>query len=77
MFPSVSNAIEASGQVLFLREGALMAQHFDDATRTLVGAPYTLYDGVQYDATVWHGNFSASQNGVLVFQPGSGKTGKT
>jgi len=73
-----SNAVYAAsgsggGFLLFGREGALMAQPFDPGARQFTGDPFpvgervgTVFDGT---AAVSRRNVSASDNGVLVFDP--------
>jgi Tol biopolymer transport system component len=56
------------GYLLFVQDGALMAQRFDTANRRLVGEPTRIADGVLYLRTVGNGSFSASENGVLAYQ---------
>ena len=70
-----SNAAYASGHVLFLRDGTLMAQPFDAARLELGGAAFPIAEQVQFDAGYTHAVFSASQNGVLAFQSGSARMG--
>src|SRR5215469_714795 len=70
LFTSPSNAIYASGHLLYVRDNTLMAQPFDGSSGQLQGDPVPLNDDVQVDGTVWRGTFSASDNGALVYQPG-------
>ncbi|HEV2021970.1 MAG TPA: protein kinase, partial [Terriglobales bacterium] len=67
---SVANAAFADGHLLFLRENTLMAQPFNPENGTLTGSPTPVVEGVLYDSGVWRGVFSASQNGVLAYEPG-------
>ncbi len=57
------------GRVLFLREGTLMAQSFDDKRLELAGeaAPVAEHVG----STNQYGNFSAAANGSLAYRTGS------
>jgi serine/threonine protein kinase/Tol biopolymer transport system component len=73
-----SNAVYApsgsgGGFLLFGREGALMSQPFDPIARQLTGEPYPVSEsvGIVFDGTaaVSRRNVSASDNGVLVFDP--------
>jgi Tol biopolymer transport system component len=66
-----SNALYVSGYLLFVRQNALMAQHFDPSTGELKGEATVLNDDVQVDNSVWRGTFTASENGTMVYQPGS------
>jgi len=61
----------ASGQLLFVREGTLMAQPFDPARRALYGEAVPVAEGVNLIAGATAlANFSASDNGILVYQSG-------
>jgi eukaryotic-like serine/threonine-protein kinase len=66
-----SNALYASGYLLFVRQSDLMAQRFDPARLALQGDPVRLADNVLNDAGIWRGVFSASSNGVLICARGS------
>jgi len=66
-----SNALYASGYLLFVRQNALMAQPFDPSTGELKGQATVLNDDVQVDSSVWRGTFTASDHGTMVYQPGS------
>jgi eukaryotic-like serine/threonine-protein kinase len=65
-----SNAIYASGYLLYVRQNALVAQPFDPSSGELKGQATVLNDDVQVDSSVWRGTFSTSENGTLVYQPG-------
>ncbi len=69
-----SNAIYASGHLLYVREQALVAQAFDPDRLALRGEPVTIAPGVLTDERFSRGVFSASGNGVLVYQTGKGHT---
>lgn len=61
------------GKLLFMRNGALMAQPFDTNRLQLVGEPVTLAESVgTYNTRAF---FSASNNGALVYRTGSGSAG--
>jgi Tol biopolymer transport system component len=68
-----SSAVYAGGFLLFVRGDQLMAQAFDPANGTLSGDPQGVAKGVISDATTWHTDASAADNGLLVF--GSGGSG--
>jgi serine/threonine protein kinase/Tol biopolymer transport system component len=70
---SQSNALYASGFLLFSRGDQLMAQAFDPASGKLSGDPQNVAKGVMNDTTTWHMDVSAADNGLLVF--GSGGSG--
>jgi serine/threonine protein kinase/Tol biopolymer transport system component len=73
LFRSQTNAVYASGFVLFGRGDQLMAQPFNPSTGTLSGEPQNVAKGVMNDASTWHMDASASNDGLLVF--GSGASG--
>jgi Tol biopolymer transport system component/tRNA A-37 threonylcarbamoyl transferase component Bud32 len=75
LFQSRSNVAYASGHLLYMREGVLVAQSFDPRVGRLRGGPVPVSEGVQYEGGYFRGNFSASENGLLVF--GSGDFGPT
>ena len=75
LLPDYSNAVYAAGAndkgyLLFGREGALMAQPFDSASRQLIGEPFlvTAQVGVTLGTifNLRHRIFAVSDNGVLV-----------
>ena len=68
-----SSAVYADGFLLFSRGDQLMTQPFDPANGTLSGEAQAVAKGVISDATTWHTDVSAADNGVLVF--GSGGSG--
>ncbi|PYQ35283.1 MAG: hypothetical protein DMF55_07720 [Acidobacteria bacterium] len=69
-----SNVVYASGHLLYVREGALVAQEFDPERLTVKGEPVTLVPDVLMDERFSRGVFSVSSNGVLVYQTGKGQT---
>jgi Tol biopolymer transport system component len=73
LLPSQSNAVYSGGFLLFIRGGQLMARPFDPAKGTLNGEAQSLASGVMEDASTWHMDATASNNGLLVF--GNGETG--
>jgi Tol biopolymer transport system component len=72
LFRSLSNAIYASGFVLFARGSQLMVQRLDPASGKLSGDAQVLANGVANDLSTWHMDASASGAGLLVM--GSGGT---
>lgn len=71
-----SNAVYVpSGWLLYWRDGNLLAQRFDVRRLELLGQPVAVAEGVEYDPVVWRAVFSASENGVLVYQAGPEKPG--
>jgi eukaryotic-like serine/threonine-protein kinase len=69
-----SNAVYAAGHLLYVREGALVAQEFDVEGLSMKGEPVTLVPDVLMDERFSRGVFSVSQNGILVYQSGKGET---
>ncbi|HXH91131.1 MAG TPA: protein kinase [Thermoanaerobaculia bacterium] len=59
------------GYLLFVRAGSLMAQPFDPKTLSLAGEPRVLAEQVVTNDDNHHFEFSASQNGRLVYRSGS------
>jgi serine/threonine protein kinase/Tol biopolymer transport system component len=60
-----------SGQVLFVRQGTLMAQPFDAHRLELSGEPVPIAE--QVGSYLDYGFFSASNNGVLVYRSDAGQ----
>ena len=71
LLAAASNAVPVSGRLLFIREGNLMAQPFDTTSAKLMGDAVPIADDILYISGARLGVFSASRNGVLVFQGGS------
>ncbi|HEV8610310.1 MAG TPA: protein kinase [Thermoanaerobaculia bacterium] len=69
-----SNVAYASGHLLYVREGALVAQEFDLDRLAVKGEPVTLVPDVLMDERFSRGVFSTSSNGVLAYQTGKGQT---
>ena len=61
------NVVFASGSLLFIRARTLFAQPFDLGRHEIVGPPIPVAEGMETEVFPWSA-FSASQNGVLVFQ---------
>jgi len=66
-----SDAQYASGYLLYHLQSALLAQKFDLAAGAVSGDPVPVADLVEYDVGTWHTTFTASQNGLLIYEPGS------
>ncbi len=60
------------GYLVFQREGALMAQPFDEDAGRVDGQAVAVLDGVDYGPVAGAGAFSVSRNGVLAYRAGSG-----
>ena len=70
---SDSPGLYAAGHLLFHNQSMLMAQKFDPVSGALSGEPITIADDVQYDTGTWRTSFTASDNGVLVYEPDPNK----
>ena len=66
----VPSADPHMGYLLFLREGSLMAQPFDNGRFELTGAPVRIAEQVGTSGGGW-GAFSASSNGALAYWRGT------
>jgi dipeptidyl aminopeptidase/acylaminoacyl peptidase len=64
-----SETYSASGHLLFLRQGTLMAQAFDEKTGTVSGEPIRIADNVRINASGFAA-FSVSEAGVLAYRTG-------
>ena len=66
-----SNAVFAApGYLLFVREGTLMAQRFNPASRDLSGDPMPVAKSANVMASAIGSAVSASSNGILAYQTG-------
>src|SRR2546425_188595 len=63
-----TSPVYESGHLLFIRDGTLMAQPFDEKTFQLTGDALPVAEHVQFDFGVARAEFTASENGVLIFQ---------
>ncbi|HEX7076931.1 MAG TPA: protein kinase [Candidatus Eisenbacteria bacterium] len=68
--PAASRAEYASGHLLYVRAGTLIAQPFDAGAIRFKGDPFPVAQGVEFDA-LGSARFSASLNGTLVYRSGS------
>ncbi len=66
-----SCAVHAPGYLLFWREGALLAQAFDETTLEVRGNPVAVANAVGLNAVTNQGLFSVSDSGTLVFFAGA------
>jgi Tol biopolymer transport system component len=57
-----------TGHVLFVEDGALMAQAFDIASRSLQGEPVSVADGIGFFKPLGNAAFDISDTGVLAYQ---------
>lgn len=66
-----SNAVYAPpGDLLFVRQGTLMAQRFDAGRLRLIGEAMPLAEHAATNASVWRGIFTVSANGILAYKAG-------
>jgi Tol biopolymer transport system component len=72
---SASNAIYASGYLLYAVGDVLRAQPFDPGSGQIRGDSTVLANGVQNDNEVWRGIVAASESGLLLYQPVAARTG--
>ena len=66
-----SQAIYASGHIMFVRDQTLMAQEFDPDSLTMTGEAFPVAEDVLVVPGASLAVFGASANGVLTFQTGS------
>jgi eukaryotic-like serine/threonine-protein kinase len=59
------------GYLVFVRDGNLMAQPMDAGRLRTTGEAVPIAEKVKFTPPRWSGNFSFSNNGLLVFQSGS------
>jgi eukaryotic-like serine/threonine-protein kinase len=74
LLQSDTNAIFAApDQILFIREGSLFAQRFDEKRSEIAGEPVPVAEQVSWNIAPWNlGAFSASANGRLTYRFGGG-----
>jgi Tol biopolymer transport system component len=63
-----SNPGYAQGFLLYMRDGNLVAQHFDTGSRTVSGNPVPVSENVEYWRPKDLGNFNISPNGTLIYR---------
>jgi eukaryotic-like serine/threonine-protein kinase len=68
LMSSYGSAQYASGRLLLIRETSLIAFPFDPKRLVISGEGVRIADDANFDAGVWRGTFSASENGVLAYQ---------
>jgi serine/threonine protein kinase/dipeptidyl aminopeptidase/acylaminoacyl peptidase len=73
LFHARSNAAYASGHLLYVRDRILVAQPFDAKSLRFTGDPVPVVQDVHYETSFFLALFSVSDNGVLVYQGGSGE----
>jgi Tol biopolymer transport system component/predicted Ser/Thr protein kinase len=73
--PSRAGLFGDGGYLLFAREHTLMAQPFDAANARTTGDAVPVAEQVDYISNANQGQFSASQNGILVYTSGASAGG--
>ena len=72
---SSSNAVYASGYLLFMRGSSVLAQRFNTGDFSISGDAVAVAEDVINDPGFSLGVFAASQNGILAYQTGVGLAG--
>jgi Tol biopolymer transport system component len=70
LLEGATNAIHADGRLLYVRDGALVAQQLDPKRLVLTGEPRVLVEDLLVNRRFSYGVFSASEAGVLTFLTG-------
>jgi serine/threonine protein kinase len=70
-----SNGILASGHLLYVRGTSLVAQKFSTSSFEPEGEVTTLVQDIAFDPSISRGLFSASENGLLIYQTGHVQVG--
>jgi len=65
-----SNVAYSAGHLIYMRDHSLIAQPFDAKSLELAGDPFPIADRIYYDPSFNRAIFSASVNGLLVYQQG-------
>jgi Tol biopolymer transport system component len=71
LFHGSSPIAYAMGHVLYIEDKVLMARPFDPTKLDFIGDAFPLAENIQFNPIISNGIFSASQNGVLLYQQGS------
>jgi serine/threonine protein kinase/Tol biopolymer transport system component len=66
-----SDAQYASGYILYHLQSQLLTLKFNPSTGAVSGEPAPVANLVEYDSGTWHTTFAVSQNGILIYEPGS------
>jgi serine/threonine protein kinase/Tol biopolymer transport system component len=77
LFLGTSNVNYASGHILFVRQGTLMAQPFDLHKLDVSGDAVPVAEQIIYATAYSRGTFSVSQDGILVLQGGENQASRT
>ena len=68
---SDSDGEYASGYLLYHLQSQLMAQRFDPGSGSVSGDPIPVASFVEYDPGTWHATFTARNNGLMLYEPGT------
>ena len=69
-----SNAAYGAGRLLYVRDRILVAQPFDAKKLQLTGDPAPVAQDVRYATAFFRAVFAISENGILVYDSGSGES---
>src|SRR5262249_470309 len=72
MVGGMSNVGYGAGHLVYYRNGALMAQPFDEKRGRVAGDAVRIVEGVEYSWPMFRAGFAMSQNGVLAYKSGYG-----
>jgi serine/threonine protein kinase/Tol biopolymer transport system component len=61
-----------AGFLLFVRQGALLAQKFDTESLQLAGSPFPLVDRIVFERPIYSAAISAAGNGTIAYRTGEG-----
>ena len=75
LFQLQGQAVFASGHLLYVRDGTLMAHPFDPVGPRFLRAPFPIAEQVLHDADYDRSVFAVSSNGVLVYEIGGATEG--
>ncbi len=70
-----SNALYASGYLLYMQGNTFVAQHFDASTGRLTGEPSPLRESILFDLSTWKAALSVSDTGAMVYAGGGAAKG--
>jgi Tol biopolymer transport system component len=70
-----SNALYASGYLLYMQGKTFVAQRFDPSAGRLAGEPRPLSENILFDLSTWKSALSVSDTGVMVYGAGGGVKG--
>ncbi|HEU5180290.1 MAG TPA: hypothetical protein VFW45_05835, partial [Candidatus Polarisedimenticolia bacterium] len=72
---TASSAQFAAGHLLYIQGGTLVAQPFDPTEGKLLGNPVPMRENVRLDGSTWKSIFSASDSGLLLYEPARAGSG--